>query len=154
MKLSHFADNPVTLQLRQGTRTCFNDKPDGFWVSIDGEDDWPEWCKNNNFGCGKIRHEVTLRTGHNILILDTVEKIREFSQKYQKPAYPDLGLRFNRYSISWEEVAKTYGGVIIAPYQWSIRLDHEFFWYYGWDCASGCIWDTDNIESVRVVEYV
>jgi hypothetical protein len=23
-------------------------------------------------------------------------------------------------------------------------------WYYGWDCASGCIWDTSVIERVTL----
>ena len=29
------------------------------------------------------------------------------------------------------------------------RLDMETRWYYGWDCASGCVWDASAVQSVE-----
>ncbi|QBI98814.1 hypothetical protein SEA_BOBBY_184 [Mycobacterium phage Bobby] len=49
--------------------------------------------------------------------------------------------------IDWGKVAADYGGIIIAPYQWSRRMDPH--WYYTWDCASGCIWNLEAIESLE-----
>jgi len=56
-------------------------------------------------------------------------------------------------TVSWEQVAKDgYQGVEITPYQWELRLDSRVNWYYSWDCASGCAWDPQAIESLQLVE--
>jgi hypothetical protein len=49
--------------------------------------------------------------------------------------------------IDWVRVAAEYAGILIAPYQRPVR--HEIMWYYTWDCASACIWDTSIIERVE-----
>ena len=49
--------------------------------------------------------------------------------------------------IDWHAVAQAYAGIEIAPYCWSLRFEYEFLWYYGWDCASGCVWE---LSAVRV----
>lgn len=49
--------------------------------------------------------------------------------------------------INWPMVADRYQGIVIAPYLWSRRMDGGL-WYYGWDCASGCIWDAAAVASV------
>jgi hypothetical protein len=48
--------------------------------------------------------------------------------------------------IDWQRVAEQHQGIIITPYQWECRYSID--WYYIWDCASGCIWDPDAIESI------
>ena len=50
--------------------------------------------------------------------------------------------------IDWKKAARKYGGLIITPYQWDMRF--ELLWYYGWDCASGVIWGTKQIESFEL----
>ena len=45
----------------------------------------------------------------------------------------------------WKLIAQEFDGIEIAPYQWEIRMDYNFFWYYGWDCASGCLWRPKNL---------
>lgn len=47
-------------------------------------------------------------------------------------------------------VAKDYDGIEIAPYQESLRYDLE--WYYGWDVASGCIWNFEGIRLNKIVD--
>ena len=60
----------------------------------------------------------------------------------------DWARRFRDRYIDWPAVATDYPGLIIAPYQWSCRMSEFTRWYYGWDCASGCIWNADAIARV------
>jgi hypothetical protein len=129
-------------------------KPSGFWVSVESDDEdsygWSNWCLDNDFDVAKLAnvHEVTLAAGANILRINTAEELRTFTRAWDLPTYrpPKLGERIN-----WQGVAELYQGILITPYLWSERLSNEAFWYYGWDCASGCIWDLAAIESIRLV---
>lgn len=61
--------------------------------------------------------------------------------------------RFQNYSIAWEKVeADGFYGIEINPYLWQRRLDGGM-WYYGWDCASGVVWNEKAILDVRLVAY-
>ena len=49
-------------------------------------------------------------------------------------------------AIDWELIQKEgYGGIEICPYNWGWRSQN---WYYGWDVASGCVWDSSSIQDV------
>lgn len=123
-------------------------KPRGLWVSVD--DAWQEWCSENDFGIGEYKHEIVLKPDAKILRIETSEALHAFTKQYGKSNDMDGALRLARHLIDWREVASRYHGIIIAPYQWSCRLSMETFWYYSWDCASGCIWNADAIlEIVR-----
>lgn len=129
-------------------------KPRGFWVSVKGEDDWPTWCRSEGFGVDRlaVEHEVTLTPDANVLRLDSAGAMRDFHQEYAvetnfERRYPRLSNE--SWPIDWRAVAAKYDGIIIAPYQWSCRLDLS--WYYGWDCASGCIWNLDAIASLAAL---
>ena len=51
------------------------------------------------------------------------------------------------YMLDFLKVMDEYDGIIIAPYQYSCRLmNSSTAWYYGWDCASGCIWNLGCIS--------
>jgi hypothetical protein len=54
--------------------------------------------------------------------------------------------------IDWLRVAQKSAGIIIAPYIWERRL--HLPWYYGWDCASGCVWDAAAVLSVKRLKSV
>lgn len=45
-------------------------------------------------------------------------------------------------------IGARYDGIVITPYVWSMRLDRSAFWYYGWDCASGCIWNASAVAEL------
>lgn len=148
MTLSHYATHPLGMlrsveQKVSDYKSCY-DKPKGLWVSVDGDDDWKSWCESESFGLGHVRHRVTLAQPSSVLILSRVFELLEFQDKYSRP----VG-RWNEIYIDWVAVAKDYPGIIIAPYQWSCRMDMS--WYYGWDCASGCIWNADAIASVEEI---
>jgi hypothetical protein len=119
-------------------------KPAGLWVSVDGPDDWPSWneAERGGFLFGKIKHSVVLSTSAQILHLKTVADIDEFHRSFFT-ASPYAG------RVDWAAVGRLYDGIIIAPYQWERRLDGDAsHWYYGWDCASGCIWNPRAISSI------
>jgi hypothetical protein len=132
---------------REGGTWTFIDKPQGLWLSV--EDAWEEWCRDNGFRldtlCCKTR--IVLKETPRLLLLESVLDIREFQGKYGMP-HPLVGISYP--GINWTRVAEKYAGIVIAPYQWSLRF--ELMWYYTWDCASGCIWDPSIIERVEIVE--
>lgn len=152
MKLIHYTDTPFTFDRK--FKYCPNryitemTKPNGLWVSVEGETDWKEWCERENFrlDCLKTAYEVKLRNDAHILHLNTEEKVFELIERY--PYAPIKG------TIDWDKISRTYQGIIIAPYQWKARLASKSRWYYGWDCASGCIWDMEAIEEVKLIDKV
>lgn len=141
--LSHFTRNDALFPLSVPQSGRRGDKPDGLWVSVDGPDDWPTWTREEEY-CDttqQYHYRVALADDARILYLGTPEAMDAFTAEYGAPG-PD-------WIIQWAEVAKRYQGIIIAPYQWSRRF--ELSWYYGWDCASGCIWDASAIDSVELL---
>ncbi len=170
MILEHYASarfdfdhNLVYLQ----AQPSFHRKPIGLWVSVKGEDDWPWWCGENEFypdGLAYV-YEVRLCPQANIHHISTAEGLLDFHQRYavqtdyerrMEEMYP--GSRYglteeflrHQWPIDWREVVQSYDGLIIAPYLWSQRLGGPH-WYYGWDCASGCIW-TPAVIAIKEIE--
>ena len=124
----------------------------GLWLSVEHKDafiDWRDWCETEN--CEphrlKFKHIVSLKDTANILLLDSIEKMRRFTNKYKsEKEWETSGTR-----IDWEVVCRAYGGLIITPYFHSLRLEADFFWYYTFDCSSGCIWDLRTINSFESI---
>jgi len=142
MELSHYSDHTAVAP-HACAQPAYSMKPKGLWVSVDGPDDWAEWCRDNNFERGANRFKITVAEGP--LILSTADDVRAFGRQYATKQDPSL----SRLMLDWWRVAERWPGLIITPYQWSCRLDMDTSWYYGWDCASGCIWNPDVITSVR-----
>jgi|SRR5882672_5015504 len=128
-------------------------KPRGLWVSVEGEDDWKQWCEAEQFSLNCFEHatQIILTPNANILRLTTPQELKTFSAQHSFNPYPEVSLHSLR-GINWEDVAAQHQGIIIAPYHWSCRLNNDVFWYYGWDCASGCIWDASAIVSLIPIE--
>lgn len=147
MTLIHYAFAPVTLEQRTVAQSV-DLKPSGLWVSDGAE--WLDWCRSEEFRTDKpwFSHEVTLTPEAEILTLASAEGIRTFTRRYGRQITPGL----DSHRIAWDEVAADYDGILITPYQWSCRNGTGTFWYYGWDVASGCIWNTDVISLGEAVE--
>lgn len=124
------------------------DKPNGFWVSVEGDDGWEEWCRRNKYLTSKLKriYDVKLNKDAKILLIKNEKQFDRFEEEFESKN-PELTFGIG---IDWAEVSKRYQGILIIPYLWSKRLGH--FWYYGWDCASGCIWDISAIESISLRE--
>jgi hypothetical protein len=154
LPLSHFSVMPVGVIRSVAQRAEPDMKPQGLWVSVDGEDDWPSWCRSEDFATERLayRHVVRLAETANILWLESGADIDNFHRKFSNRNVLRENSYFPLNLLPWSEVAALYQGIIIAPYQWSHRLDGPARWYYTWDCASGCIWDAAAIMSVDLAE--
>lgn len=121
------------------------DKPSGLWYGIGTA--WIDWVESEMPGW-RGSYFYKLITSGNVLKLTTVDAILDFTKKYQKIS-PNKFL--DSYNIQWDLVANKFDGIEISPYQWKLRLDNRTNWYYGWDVASGCIWNSDAILSVEEI---
>lgn len=153
MRLVHFSKEPVTEVYSRvpvdSPRPSPVHKPRGLWVSDEDDYGWAEWCKDNDFGIGKLAHEVTLAPGADILRIESAAQLLAFTQEFSDALglLPDIP-KIDNY-IRWDKVADAFDGILITPYQWPLRLDDRVFWYYGWDCASGCIWNAAAVERIE-----
>lgn len=121
-------------------------KPKGLWITPENTNhSWYDWCVAEEFGLRNLSyiHDVKLSTKANLLILNGASELDMFTKQY---ARDNAMTRLS--AIDWQRVATDYQGVLIPRYIWERRLDGDCGWYYGWDCGSGCIWDSDAIESV------
>jgi hypothetical protein len=159
MRLVHYADGPVSeVRSVEQSRELMM-KPSGLWVSDDDcEDNWRAWCEDEGFRPDRLTHvhDVTLVPNANVLILRSAGDIDAFSREawpqFEVQSLPDA--LFRPWVRPWDRIAQKYGGLIITPYIWERRLSYYLSirtdWYYGWDCASGCIWDPTVIASISL----
>jgi hypothetical protein len=162
MRLIHFNDAPVKLDtlIARGQNEHGDFKPRGLWVSDESCDSWGwrEWCIAEDFNLGMLTHvhEVTLSNTAEILFLRSPEEIKAFGHEYRMTHGPlaNINTRGVLQLLDWVRVIQKWHGIIITPYQWSCRLDFDCGWYYGWDCASGCLWEPSAIGSIILREVV
>lgn len=147
--LSHFSHEPITKIETKIQLKAPRSKPKGLWLSVDGQDDWVEWNRAEEFieTDAQYHYRVVLNKCALIrYIRDAGELMNfhiEFAAKDEKDWTYD--------QILWNKVQAEYDGIIIAPYIWSMRNDSVARWYYGWDCASGCIWHADAIQRIELL---
>lgn len=134
----HWTRNPVRRfkALRQPGRPAV--KPRGLWYERDG--DWRRWCEAEEFARDSFVHAYKIVPTDRVLQLPTVAAVLGFDHEFGVE-------RYTMRVIDWSRVARQWAGVEIAPYQWELRHDERVFWYYGWDCASGCIWHPDGLAA-------
>ena len=151
LRLLHYSAKPLgrVRAVPQQNHDPF--KPSGLWVSVEGDDDWLSWCQAEGYRTHALAHvhQVSLRPSAHVKIIRGTDELDAFDGEFMldNPSLGGLGDKFH--AIDWRRVASLHQGIIIAPYVWSRR--HTFLWYYGWDCASGCIWDPAAIAAVRCV---
>jgi hypothetical protein len=155
MRLLHYSYKPIDRLFSRRQRVHM--KPRGLWLSVEGEDDWDNWCRREGFRNHDdyYIYEVELADNANVLYITNAHELDEFTREYgspetiggkARPSPSDYG-----YDIDWPRLAREYDGIIIAPYIWSRRMESITFWYYGWDCASGCIWRKRAIRRLNEV---
>ena len=132
----HMSKTPFELEKRMFTQRATM-KPKGFWYGFGNE--WIDWVRSEMPDWeGKYIYEVDIGNT-NVLKIDTHFDLMKFHRKYaerKQIARDDL--------LDWSEVAKEYDGIEINPYQYEAR--YQYMWYYGWDVASGCIWNLNNVK--------
>ncbi len=153
MKLIHYSSKEISsLEFREYDPIPPIMKPNGLWFSVEELPDadsvtWKEWCESENFRIENLSfpYEIILNDNASILHLKSEGEIFQFNKHYRFSA-GNYDSPLHAYMVNWVEVKKEYQGIIIAPYQWDCRLSPTCIWYYGWDCASGCIWDITCIK--------
>jgi hypothetical protein len=169
MKYYHWALDPVKLR-QMSYLQCGQPKPNGLW--FDANEEWKQWCEAVQFRLEtfRYRHTVTILDTSRILFLRCAEDIDLFTQQYGRSLFSGIQLlqstkdndvfareygrdlfaeiqgQFPNY-IMWGEVAEKYSGIIIVPY--SHEKSQTCLWYYGWNCAGGCVWDTSVLRLGR-----
>lgn len=98
------------------------DKPVGLWVSVQGDRDWEEWCRAESFGEDRLvlSHRIILSDAAKILRLKRAFELDDFTDEY---GFEVGSSSWSRKGIDWKRLATIYQGIIIAPYQWSRRLE-------------------------------
>lgn len=152
MRLIHYSKKPL-IAVRSKPHSengCGCYKTPGLWVSVEGEYDWPWWCQGENWRIEDFVHatEIILKPEARICHLSTSKQLDAFTREFV-PA-DRLGEWDCR--IDWPRIRKEWQALIIAPYQWDRRLELHTSWYYGWDCASGVIWNADAVAELRPAE--
>ena len=145
-RLIHCSRKPLTkIETVKQTNNWRGFKPMGLWFSDDSEDSWQAWCRSE--GCFLktlvCQTEIIFKPDAKILRLATHDEVVKFAKEYEVP----LGLK--GYIKDWAKVAEKYDAIIIAPYQYSLRLAKDMLWYYAWDCASGCVWNAEAVKELR-----
>ncbi len=166
MTYYHWASDPVKLR-RMSYLQSGHPKPNGLWFDVN--ESWKRWCEVTQFHLEDLRyrHIVTIRDASRILflrnakdidrftraygrnlsghiqLLQSTEDINTFMRQYGQDLFGDIQRQFSNY-IMWQEVAGKYSGIIVDPYSRARSL--TYLWYYGWNCAGGCIWDTRAIR--------
>lgn len=142
MRLVNFSDEPIQFDPNRAYTTFETGlfKPSGLWLSNEDDYGWKEWCRDNGFmqDCFAYEQEFELTPDNNVLIITEEHEFLAFEKKYGVAMTP------MHTSIDWNRVRDDYDGIIIPHYFWQFRLDH--IWYYGWDCASGCVW---NLKAIK-----
>lgn len=153
MRFIHYSSKKITeLESREyyQDKMDWQTKPHGLWISVEGipgDYNWKKWCKDERYRLKHLTYsyEVIFKDDARILHLKTPEEIFSFTKEYPNKTR-DWDAEWDTYALDWHRVKDKYQGIIIAPYQWGCRLCLKSSWYYGWDCASGCIWDLTCIK--------
>lgn len=150
MRLVHFSEEYFKFDPNRSYRQQRggNDKPSGLWLSDESDYGWKQWCRDNEFRTNGLKCVTRFAVDEKqILIISSLTQIESFSDEYGcRPSWVKSGIKLK--FIDWEKVTENYAGVIITPYINEARLLCKFFWYYGWDCASGCVWDLSALEMI------
>jgi hypothetical protein len=143
--LHHWNSKAIRINLNRTYRDePFWNKPDGLWLSDESDTGWKPWCDSERWNLDGFKHLHLIECDiSKWLIINTPNKLTRFTKKYLSTS--DFGLPY----IDWQAVKAKYAGIIISPYQWEHRHNPKTSWYYGWDCASACVWDLSTIISVK-----
>ena len=123
-------------------------KPNGLWYECqDGSSEtWKEFC---TLGMSKgYQYDSTynvMLNDYEILFIPDEHHFEKFYKMYSVD-HPS-GPKFDK-MIDWPKVAEHYAGIEICPYLSNKRMDDDSFWYYGWDVASGCVWDSSGVKEI------
>lgn len=111
-------------------------KPSGLWYGIGSE--WVDWVRSEVPEWEAEYMHILDVDLNKMVVIRTYDELLSFTEAYG-----------DEMAIDWGRVANDYHGIEIAPYIHKARL--ELMWYYTWDIASGCIWNTQAIKGINKI---
>lgn len=126
-------------------------KPNGLWYCVGfGWLDFTTSDFKTFYTIGNRVHAFDISLdGLDVLLIRNYDQLVRFENRYVVKDETNYS-RKNNFSINWAKVAEDYDGIEIAPYIYEARYEHA--WYYGWDVASGCIWNTSGLKSKKLLQ--
>lgn len=162
MKLTHHSrQKDFKLDNRKYPQILPNMKPNGLWLSVDNG--WENWCKSEQpewIGKDKTLHHFELTDDVNLFVIDSKEK---FLDKFDELTKNDeISAELNdKLSQSFilklctlcptfhKKLSKEYDGIYLTrEVFYEYRLKDGGFYFYPWDCASICLWNTKKCIEV------
>ena len=163
--LIHYSDAPLH-HLRATDDPGDHHRPRGLWVSVG--DAWlryqrdiqaqTEWGSPHYPYKFRYSNEIVVRPDHNMLVVTNEEEFDAFNDAYSATVtepYTKAEIRI----IPWSLVRKDYDGILITPHLDSKAIRPKVSggttyvpssrWYHTWVCASGCIWETSIVTSIK-----
>lgn len=144
----HF--NSVTQEISLENPASIIGKPSGLWYGFGTS--WLDWCNLEMPGwvCDYY-YEIVLDQS-KILTISSIEQFDQFEREFLSLSeITDNRFALRLGKINWVKVSKLYSGIEIVPYLYERRL--ESMWYYGWDCASGCVWHSDAVIAIKKLNF-
>lgn len=144
------------IRMKGSDNNSLDRKPFGLWYGF-GKN-WLNWSGRNRDKKEYI-HEIEIND-LNIFKISNDEGLSDFSKKYAATGLSSriygtdtdvgIGSEFFRHSfINWKKVSDEYDGIEINPRMMCCNPKGEIIhWYYGWDVASGCVWNSDCFSKV------
>ena len=123
-------------------------KPNGLWYACGSE--WLDF----DYKVKNPKYLYKLDIDYSRVLKLTKKDIKKFEKEYlqEHPKVQDY------YMINWKKVAEKYSGIEICPFMQDIHdlaiFENLHIWYYGWDVASGCIWDRSAIKNVELLQEI
>jgi hypothetical protein len=118
-------------------------KPRGIWYACGNE--WISWLTYEMpHWIGDYVYSFKVDES-KILMIKTTEEFKSFEREFLDTNDRQWGGR----SIDWARVAREYSGIEICPYRGEARYSSD--WYYGWDVASGCVWESEAVLEATLV---
>jgi hypothetical protein len=135
-------------------------KPNGLWFGQG--DEWLQHMKKTNFRMNRYNYLYELELNMDeILLISTVKDLYNFSERFctSKSKRHETSFCF---AINWDKViSKTNkSGIVISPNLKKIIKKYkdnylDYFegmeWYLTWDVASGVVWNTKAVKSMRLI---
>ena len=159
MYLTHCTDREIWLDLQWPYYlSAADEKPSGLWVDAPTsiqDKSWREFVNETGVRDASVRYEVKLNKDAKIALLssklDMITFTEEFGIRSTIPISSVTG--FSEITlINWEIVSTQYQGILVSPYIYEVKDDLRYYWYRGWDIASGCIWDLNAISKFELID--
>jgi len=129
-------------------------KPEGVWYGCG--DVWLKWmAQEMPEWLGRVNYVYELKIDYEfVLTITNAKEFKDFEWEYwgsppwkKRVGWSDSGPPDGQYeAIDWDLLTRQDDGIEICPYLNEFRMSTSN-WYYPWDVASGCLWNSEALVS-------